>query len=170
MSLITPDSGLIIWMTLIFGIVFFILAKFGFPLITSMVKKRNDYIGKSLSDAKKAQQQLETLALEHRKMIDQTRNEQARILNEAADARDRIISQAHEKAAQEASEIIARAKVEIEQQKENAMREVRREVAALSVDIAQKLVRTHLESSENRTALIDKLIDEARRNSAELGN
>lgn len=170
MSLITPDSGLIIWMTLIFGIVFFILAKFGFPLITSMVKKRNDYIGKSLSDAKKAQQQLETLALEHRKMIDQTKKEQARILNEAADARDRIIGEARERAAREASEIIGRAKDEIEQQKENAMREVRREVAALSVGIAEKLVRTHLENSENRNALIDNLINEARRNSADLNN
>lgn len=170
MSLITPDSGLIIWMTLIFGIVFFILAKFGFPLITSMVKKRNDYIGKSLSDAKKAQEQLETLTLEHRKMIAQTKKEQARILNEAADARDRIIGEARERAAREASEIIGRAKDEIEQQKENAMREVRREVAALSVGIAEKLVRTHLENSENRNALIDNLINEARRNSADLNN
>jgi len=170
MSLITPDSGLIIWMTLIFGIVFFILARFGFPLITSMVKKRNDYIGKSLSDAKKAQEQLESLAEEHRQMIAQAKKEQSRILNEAADARDKIISEAREQARTETSAMIAQAKVEIEQQKENAMREVRREVASLSVNIAEKLVRTHLDSSEKQNALIDNLIDEARRNSADMNN
>ena len=88
MSLITPDFGLLFWMVLIFGIVFFVLAKFGFPVITSMVQKRSDHIAESLRKAQEAQDKLEGLAAEQTKMIEQTRLEQKRILKEASQARD----------------------------------------------------------------------------------
>ena len=98
MSLVTPDFGLLFWMTVIFAIVFFLLAKFGFPMITGMVNKRTDYIGKSLADAREAQRQLRDLAGQQEKLIDETRKEQSRILAEAASTRDEIIASAREKA------------------------------------------------------------------------
>ena len=70
MSLVTPDFGLLFWMTVIFAIVFFLLAKFGFPMITGMVNKRTDYIGKSLADAREAQRQLRDLAYVHIEDVD----------------------------------------------------------------------------------------------------
>ena len=98
MSLITPDFGLLFWMTLIFAIVFFILARFGFPLITGMVKKRSDRIEKSLRDAEEAQNTLKQLAEEHKRMIEEARKEQARILNEAATAGNKIVQEAKDQA------------------------------------------------------------------------
>ena len=98
MSLITPDFGLLFWMVLIFGIVFFVLAKFGFPVITSMVQKRSDHIAESLRKAQEAQDKLEGLAAEQTKMIEQTRLEQKRILKEASQARDNIIASARQQA------------------------------------------------------------------------
>lgn len=70
MSLITPDFGLLFWMTLIFAIVFFILAKFGFPMITGMVKKRSESIEKSLKEAEAARNEVKKLAREQKKLID----------------------------------------------------------------------------------------------------
>jgi len=162
MSLITPDSGLIIWMTLIFAIVFFVLAKFGFPIITGMVSRRNDYIGKSLSDAREAQQQLANIAQEQEKLIEKARVEQTRIINEASAARDKIVAQAQNQAREEAAKILDQARKDILREKENAMREVRSQVAALSVDVAEKLLRRSLDSRDKQEALLDTLIEEAR--------
>ena len=162
MSLITPDSGLLIWMTLIFAVVFFLLAKFGFPIITKMVKKRSDYIGKSLEDARLAEERLKVLEAEQKKMIEDTRREQARILNEAADARDKIIADATEDAKAKVAKMVEKASQDIEAQKESAMREVRREVATLSVSVAEKLLRANLDSQSSQDALIDRLINEAK--------
>jgi len=162
MSLITPDSGLIIWMTLIFAIVFYVLARFGFPIITGMVSRRNDYIGKSLSDAREAQQQLANIAQEQEKLIEKARTEQNRIIKEASDARDRIVAQAQDLAREEAEKILEQARKDILREKENAMREVRSEVAALSVIIAEKLLRRSLDTPDKQNALLDVLIDEAR--------
>ena len=88
MNLITPDSGLVVWMTIIFAIVFFILAKFGFPVITSMVKKRNDKIHDSLAAARLAEEKLATLAQQQQELLEKARVEQAALLKDAAAARD----------------------------------------------------------------------------------
>ena len=162
MSLITPDFGLLFWMTLIFAIVFFILARFGFPLITGMVKKRSDRIEKSLRDAEEAQKTLKQLAEEHKRMIEEARKEQARILNEAATAGDKIVQEAKEQAREQTAAMIEKAREEIRIEQETARQEIAGEVATLSVEVAEKLIRGHLDSDQRQNALIDKLIEEAR--------
>ena len=162
MSLITPDFGLLFWMTLIFGIVFFILAKFGFPMITGMVKKRSDSIEKSLSEAEAARKALAQLAEEQKRLIDQAKKEQSRIINEASAAGEKIIADAKEEARVQTEAMIEKAREDIRIERESAMREVRGQVASLSVDIAEKLVRGHLEASQKQGALLDKLIEKAR--------
>ena len=163
MSLITPDFGLLFWMTLIFAIVFFILAKFGFPIITGMVDKRRENINESIAKAKEAQESLATLAEQQQKLIDDARAEQARILKEASDAKDRIVAQAKEDAAKEASKIMEQTAVQIQAQKESALRDIRSQVSALSVEVAEKVLKRELDKSAEQTALIDRLFDEASR-------
>jgi len=162
MSLITPDFGLLFWMTLIFAIVFFVLAKFGFPLITGMVKKRSDRIEQSLRDAEEAQKTLKTLAEEHKRMIEEARKEQARILNEAATAGDKIVAEAKEEAREQTAAMIEKAREDIRIEQETARREISNQVATLSVEVAEKLVRSHLDTDERQNVLIEKLIEEAR--------
>ena len=162
MSLITPDFGLLFWMTLIFAIVFFVLAKFGSPLITGMVKKRSDRIEQSLKDAEEARKALKELAEEHKRMIEEARKEQARILNEAATAGDKIVHDATTQARTQTTAMIEKAREEIRIEQETARREISNEIAALSVEVAEKLIRGHLDSDERQRALIDKLIEEVR--------
>ena len=162
MSLITPDFGLLFWMTLIFAIVFFILAKFGFPLITGMVKKRSDLIEQSLRDAEEARKALKELAEEQKRMIEEARKEQARILNEAATAGDKIVQEAKDQAREQTTAMIEKAREDIRIEQETARREIAGEVATLAVEVAEKLVRSHLDSAQRQSELIDKLIEEAR--------
>ena len=160
MSLITPDFGLIVWMTLIFGIVFFILAKWGFPMITDSVQKRADRINASIKAAKEAEEKLRNLAAEQSEMIEEARKEQARILKEAAASRDMIVEQAKVQAQDEATKIMDHARTQIAADKESALRDIRKEVALLSVSVAEKVLKKDLEDSCSQTELVNRLVDE----------
>lgn len=161
MSLITPDFGLLVWMTLIFGIVFFVLAKWGFPMITGSVEKRAARIGDSIKAAKEAEEKLRNLAEEQSRMIEETRQEQSRILKEAAASRDSIVEQAKVQAREEASRILDQARTQIAAEKESALRDVRKEVALLSVSVAEKVLKKSLSDADGQSALVDRLVDEA---------
>lgn len=160
MSLITPDFGLLVWMTLIFGIVFFVLAKWGFPMITGSVEKRAARINDSIKAAKEAEEKLRNLAEEQSRMIEETRQEQSRILKEAAASRDSIVEQAKVQAREEASRILDQARTQIAAEKESALRDVRKEVALLSVSVAEKVLKASLSDGAEQSALVDRLVDE----------
>jgi len=161
MSLITPDFGLLFWMTLIFGIVFFILAKFGFPVLTDMVRKRQERIEKSLVDAREIEVRMAQWKKEQAQMLEDVRKEQSAILREATDTKAKIIADAREAAKAEADKILADAKLQIAAEKESALRDVRKEVALLSVQVAEKVLRHELQEEGNDRAFIDQLVDEA---------
>ena len=167
MQLITPDTGLLFWMVVIFGLVFFLLAKFGFPIITSMVDKRNATIEKSLKDAHEIEARMGQMVEEHARMLDEARKEQAQILREATDTRNKIIATAKDEAREEAGKILAEARTEIEAEKEAALRDVRKEVAVLSVSIAEKILRKELSDQEGQKEYIDRMVEETVREQAQ---
>lgn len=160
MNLVTPDFGLLFWMILIFGIVFFILAKFGFPVITDMVEKRDAHIGKSLKLAQEAERRVKNFAQEQQSILDDTIDEQNRLLREAAQTRRMIIDQAKIEARSEADRLLEKAKIEIAAEKESALRDIRREMALFSIEIAEKIVRKELNDDVSRRQYIDTLINE----------
>lgn len=162
MDLMIPDSGLLFWMTIIFAIVFFVLAKFGFPIITGMVEKRSKRISDSLEAARIAEDALAHLEQEKERLVSETRAEQARLMQEAAAERDRMIAQAQEQARAEAQKIMDDARVRIQEEKEAAVREVRQEVAKLSIAIAEKVIRKELSTDDAQKALVDKLLNEVK--------
>ena len=161
MNLVTPDAGLLFWMVVIFGIVFFLLARFGFPLITGMVEKRNAKIEKSLKDADELEARMAAWKEEHEAMMSEARKERSALLREASEERSRIIAEAREEARVQTEKMISDAKVQIAAEKESALRDVRKEVALLSVQVAEKVLRRDMEGSEEQRAFIDKMVDEA---------
>ena len=160
MDLMLPDTGLLFWMTVIFGMVIFILTKFGFPMITGMVEKRNKRINDSLEAARTAEEAIAHLKEEQERIMTETRTEQTRLMQEAAAERDRMIAQAQDQAREEAQKILEDAKVRINQEKEAAMNELRNEVAKISLAIAEKVLRNELSSDTAQKDLVDKLIDQ----------
>lgn len=160
MSLITPDFGLIFWMTLIFAIVFFILAKFGFPIITGMVEKRNERITQSLQLAKEAEKRLDEIAVQQANLLEEMRAEQNRLIQEAAHSRDTIIAQAHEQAQAEADKVMEHAREQIASDREAALNDIRAQVAAFSMEVAEKVIRKNLSEDAAQVELINSLVDE----------
>ena len=162
--LLKPDLGLLFWMLVSFGIVFFVLAKFGFPIIVKMVDERKAFIDKSLEAAKAANERLAGIQEESERILKQTRDEEIRILKEAQETRSKIIGEAKEQAAVEAGKLIAEAKTAIQKEKEMAIRDIRNQVADLSLGIAEKVLRKNLDNSPAQQELVQKLIEEAQKN------
>ncbi len=167
MSLFTPDAGLLFWMVLIFGIVFFILAKFGFPIITDMVDKRNSRIRDSLREAGEIEAEMADALKKRQEIVEQARKEQSDILKDAAEAKKNIIDQARVQAEDEARKIVEEARTRIAVEKEMAMRDIRRQTAMLSVSIAEKLLRSKLSSEDFQLEYLERLADEAAGNEAD---
>jgi F-type H+-transporting ATPase subunit b len=162
MNLLLPESGLLFWMTIIFAIVFFILARFGFPVITGMVEKRSRRINDSLEAARVAEEALAHLTQEKERILSDTRLEQDKLMKEAIAERDKMIGQAQEQARKEADKILQEAKEVIRQEKEAAMREIRKEVAIVSMAIAEKVVRKDLASDKSQQELVNRLLDDVK--------
>ena len=160
MSLLMPDSGLLFWMAFVFIIVLAILWKWGFPVIVKMVNDRKAYIDESLQKAHEANEKLANIRLESESMLQEAREKQAHILKEAADTRDAIVQKAQDKAKDEGARLLSEAKAEIDGEKQNAIREIRAQVAELSVQIAEKILRQKLDSDDKQMDMIDRLLDE----------
>lgn len=160
MSLITPDFGLFFWMAIVFFIVLAILWKWGFPSIVNMVNSRKEFIDDSLRKAHEANERLANIQKEGEAMLQNAREKQAQILKDAADTRDEIVVKAQEKATNEGSRLLNEAKAEIEVEKQNAIRDIRTQVAEISVQVAEKIVREKLSSDESQMELINKLLND----------
>jgi F-type H+-transporting ATPase subunit b len=158
--LLLPESGLLFWMLLSFGIVVFILTKYGFPIIIKMVEERKDFIDNSLFLAKQAHEELAKVKVDSEIIIDTARKEQARIMADVTQMRETIINEAKDKAKVEALKIIEDARKQILLEKEDAIRDIRRQVAELSLNIAEKVLRTELDKKPAQMDMINRLIDE----------
>ena len=159
-SILTPDLGLLFWMLLAFLVVFWVLAKYGFPAIVNMVDERNKFIDESLRKAHEAQERLANIEKEGESILQEARAKQAQILKEAAESRDAIVEQAQEKARAEGARLMEEAKTAIEQEKKAAIADIRKQVADLSVDIAEKVLRQNLKDDKSQMDLIDRMLDE----------
>ncbi|MBQ7947668.1 MAG: F0F1 ATP synthase subunit B [Bacteroidaceae bacterium] len=161
MSILLPDAGLLFWMLVAFGIVFFILAKYGFPAITSMIDERKRFIDDSLKNAKEANERLANIKAEGEAILNAAREEQTKILREAAATREQLIKEAREQAEAEGSKMLAETKRLIEQEKEDALLQIRNSVAELSLSIAEKILRKELSGDKEQQAYANKMVDEA---------
>ncbi len=159
-SLLTPDPGLVFWMVIAFGLVLFILAKFGFPVILDKLDSRKKFIDESLVAAKQAYDKLENVKTQNKLLIEEANRERSQIISDAAKQRDLILDKAKEKAIKEANQIVSNARQQIIQEREEAIIAIRREIAVVSVDIAEKVLRKNLQEKEDQMSMIERLVDE----------
>lgn len=160
MDLLIPSTGLLFWMTIVFLIVLAVLWKWGFPAITKMVKERKDYIDDSLRKAHEANEKLANIQKEGESILQEAREKQAAVLKEATATRDAIIAKAENQAKDRGAQLINDAKAEIEQEKQQAIREIRGQVAELSVKIAEKIIKHQLATDDKQMELINKILDD----------
>ncbi len=159
-SILTPDLGLLFWMLLAFLVVFFVLVKYGFPAIVNMVEGRKQYIDESLKKAHEASERLQNIKQEGEAILQEARDRQAQILKEATETRDAIVQKAQEQARNEGARLLSEAKAEIEGEKQQAIRDIREQVADLSVQIAEKVLREKLSTDAEQMNMIERLLDD----------
>lgn len=160
MSLLIPEVGLLFWMTLSFGIVFFILAKFAFPTISKGLEKRNRFIHDSLDAARQAETRLANLNQEAEVLMEKAREERKVLLEEAIETKKRIEMEARDAAQAEVGVLKNKAIAEIEESKRRALAEIRDQIVDLSVKIAGKVVSEELAVNQKQKELIDRLLNE----------
>ena len=147
-------------MLIAFLVVFVLLAKFGFPVITGMVEERKNYIDASLKKAHEANERLANIQKEGESILQEAREKQAQILREAAETRDAIVEKAQDKARSEGARLLDEAKAAIEQEKKAAIADIRQQVATLSVEIAEKVLKQNLKDDKSQMDLIDRMLDD----------
>ncbi len=160
MELITPDFGLLFWMTIAFGIVFFVLAKFAFPVINGMLKKREEEINNALELAERTHKEMEQLQADNEQLLQKAREERVKMLNEAKQLSDKFIEEAKVKANEEKDRIIENAKEVIEHEKLAATTEIKNQIADISIKVAEKILGKALESDKEQLDYINRLLEE----------
>ena len=151
---------MLFWMSITFLVVLFALWKWGFPVITDMVRERQAFINDSLQKAHEANERLANIQKEGESILQEAREKQAQILKEAAETRDAIVEKAQDKARQEGARLMEDARIAIEQEKKAAIADIRKQVATLSVEIAEKVLRQNLKDDQTQMDLIDRMLDE----------
>ncbi len=157
--LISPGIGTFVWMLVSFGILVFILAKFGWPLILKSLKERETAINNSLQAADKAREEMKHLVAHNEDLMKQARIERDEMLRNARQTSEKIIEEAHIKATEEANRIVDSARESINFEKMKAMHELKNEVATLSIEIAEKLIQQELSDKEKANDVIRRQLE-----------
>src|SRR5687768_16846660 len=164
MKLLTPEFGLIIWTLLAFLVVLFILKKFAWKPILNSLKEREMTIADSLATAEKVKAEMAQLKSENEALLAKAREERAQLLKEARDTKDRIVAEAKDQAKIEAGKIIADANAAIQQQKMAAITDVKNQVGALVIEVAEKVLRRELTDKSQQEKYIKQLAEEVKLN------
>ncbi|MEN9331248.1 MAG: synthase subunit [Bacteroidota bacterium] len=164
MELVKPEFGLVFWMTVSFLIVVFILRKFAWGPILSSLKERETSIEDALNAAKKAKDEVANMKAENEQLLKQARNERDMMLKEARDTKDAIVNEARAKAQSEADRMITAARESIQNEKMAAITELKNQVATLSIEIAEKVIRQQLASDDKQKALVNDLLKDVKLN------
>ncbi len=160
MEIITPDFGFIFWMTLAFGIVFFFIAKFAFPVIGKTLKNREQKIAESLEQAERIHEEMQNIQAKNEELLKKARGEREDILNEARISRDKIIEEATAKAKEETTRLVESAKETIENERKAAMTDIKNEIANISIKVAEKILEKELSTDEAQLNYIKDIIKE----------
>lgn len=164
MELLTPDIGLVFWQTLIFLIVFFILAVFVWKPVASALKAREGKIEDSLRAAELAKDEMEQIKADNEYLMQEARAERDQMLKEALKTANQIKEEAKNETSVIADKMIADAKTSIESEKKAALTEVKNLVASLSLEIAEKVLREKLSDDKSQKALVDKFLKDVKVN------
>ena len=164
MELVKPEFGLIFWMTLSFLIVFFLLKKFAWKPILNSLKERETSIEDALNSAKKARDEVSNMKAENERILQEARNERDILLKQARETKDQLINEARTKAQVEADRIITIARETINNEKMAAITELKNQVATLSIEIAEKILKSELSSDDKQKALVSNLMKDVNLN------
>jgi len=160
MEILLPQLGLFFWALILFLLLFILLRKFAWKPIMQSIKDRETTIQNSLDEAKNAREEMANLQADNERLLAEARAERDALLNEARTMKDKIISEAKTTAESEATRIVEQAREQINSEKMAAMTEIKNQVGALSLEVAEKVLRKELSDSGAQQQLVEKLVSE----------
>ncbi|MGV8092891.1 MAG: F0F1 ATP synthase subunit B [Mangrovibacterium sp.] len=158
MGFVTPDYGTIFWMVIVFGIALFILKKFAWKPILHALKERENSIAEALASAENARKEMENLKAGNEKIMAEARKAKEGILNEAKEIKDKMLAEAKAQAFGEGQKMIESARAQINAEKEAAISEMKKQMAELSVEIAEKIIQKELKNKAEQEVLVNNLL------------
>lgn len=164
MDLLVPEFGLVIWHSISFLLLLFVLTKFAWKPVLKSIKEREESIDQALASAEKAKQEMARLTNENEELLKAARVERDHILKEAKELKDQIVEDAKVSAQTEGAKLIEQAKKEIDDQKKRALAEVKNQVSELSLDIAKKVLQQEFADQSKQEALVSDLLKDVRLN------
>lgn len=164
MELVKPSIGLIFWMVVSFSIILFLLKKFAWSPILNMVKEREESIDAALKSAEQAKAEMKSLKSENERILAEARNERDIMLKEARDIKEKIVSEAKTIATTEGERLLKAARENIENEKMAAITELKNQVAVLSIEIAEKILKAELASDDKQKSLVKNLLQDVNLN------
>lgn len=158
MELVTPGIGLVFWTAVVFVILLVLLSKLAWKPILGAIKQREESIDQALKSAEKAKADMAALQASNEKLLQEARLERDSILKEARDAKEQMIAEAKTKANAEADKILVQAKAAIQNEKVAALTELKNQVASMSIEIAEKIIRAELANDDKQKVLVQNLL------------
>ncbi len=164
MDLLIPEVGLVVFQTIAFLLLMFLLTKFAWKPVLAAIKERENSIDDALNKAELAKQEMARLTSQNEELMKQARAERDEILKEAKILKDSIVNEAKTSAQTEGAKLIEKARIEIENQKKAALAELKGQVSALSLDIAERVLRSQLDDKAKQQDLVASLLKDVELN------
>lgn len=153
--------GLFFWQTLLFVLLLLLLRKYAWKPILNAVSEREEGIKNALLSAERAKLEMENLQADNQKLLQEARGERDAMLKEAREMKSKMVSDAKEEAKSEADKIIVQAQAAIESEKKAAIAELKDQVASLSIEIAEKVVKAELSNKDKQLKLVEDMLGDA---------
>lgn len=164
MELVKPSIGLIFWMIISFSIILFLLKKFAWKPILGMIKEREESIENALAAAEKAKQEMVALQSNNERILHEAKAEREQLLKDAREIKEKMIAEAKDVAGKEGERLLKAARENIQNEKMAAVTELKNQVASLSIDIAEKILKAELSSDEKQKTLVTTLLKDVHLN------
>ncbi len=164
MELLKPEFGLFFWTLCIFLVILFILSKFAWKPIVAALKEREEGINTALKSAENARAEMANLAADNQRILNEAKEEKAKIIKEAKEASERMRAVATDSAKAEAAKILADAKREIENQKNAALVDIKNQIGNLATEVAEKMIRKELKKDGEQMNYVNQLVGEIKLN------
>lgn len=164
MELVKPSIGLIFWMIVSFSIILFLLKKFAWAPILGMIKEREESIEQALASAEKAKEEMKRLQSDNERILAEAKTERELLLKDAREIREKMIAEAKGMATKEGERLLKSARENIQNEKMAAITELKNQVATLSIDIAEKILKSELSSDEKQKSLVNNLLQDVNLN------
>lgn len=164
MDLLTPSIGNIFWTAVVFLILLMILGKYAWRPIMKSIEEREVFIVDSLNQAKMAKKEMEDLKADNERIIREAKIERDAILKDAREMKDKIVADAKDAAKTEGDKMVEQARQSIQSEKAAAMADIKSQIGALSVGIAEQILKQKLDNTDAQNTLVENYLNNSNQN------